>query len=57
MTPPDTTLLRACRHCTAGRNVTGMVIIRARASDYLCIRHQQWLRGIHRPSLAALPEV
>jgi hypothetical protein len=57
MTLPDTTLLRACRHCTAARNVTGMVIIRARASDYLCIRHQQWLRGTHRPSLAALPEV
>ncbi len=34
-----------------------MVIIRARASDYLCIRHQQWLRGSHRPSLATLPEV
>jgi hypothetical protein len=33
------------------------VIIRARPRDYLCVRHQQWLRGIHRPSLAALPEV
>jgi hypothetical protein len=57
MTPPDTTLLRACGHCTAAKNVTGMVIIRARARDYLCLRHQQWLRGIHRPSLAAVPEV
>jgi hypothetical protein len=25
--------------------------------DYLCIRHQRWLRGIHRPGLAALPEI
>jgi hypothetical protein len=43
----------------AGDNtgMTGMVIIRARARDYLCLQHQQWLRGIHRPSLAALPEV
>lgn len=57
MTPPDTTLLRACGHCTAARNVAGMVIIRVRTSHYLCIRHQQWLRGIQRPSLAALPEV
>jgi hypothetical protein len=34
-----------------------MVILRARPCDYLCVRHQQWLCGIHRPSLAALPEV
>jgi hypothetical protein len=39
------------------KNITGMVIIRASARDYLCLRHQQWLRGIHRPALAALPEV
>ena len=57
MTPPDTAPVRACGHCTAAKSVTGMVIIRGRASDYLCLRHQQWLRGIHRPSLAALPEV
>jgi hypothetical protein len=57
MTPADTAPLRACGHCTAAKNITGMVIIRARARDYLCLRHQQWLRGIHRPSLAALPEI
>jgi hypothetical protein len=57
MTPAGNALLRACGHCTARKNVTGMVIIRASPRDYLCIRHQQWLRGIHRPSLAALPEV
>jgi hypothetical protein len=57
MKPAGTVPLRACGHCTAAKNVTGMVIIRARARDYLCLRHQQWLRGIHRPSLAALPEV
>lgn len=57
MTPAGTALLRACGHCTAARNVTGMVIIRASPCDYLCIRHQQWLRGIHRPGLAALPEI
>jgi len=57
MTPADTAPLRACGHCTAAKNVTGMVILRARARDYLCLRHQQWLRGIHRPSLAALPEI
>ena len=57
MTPAGTAPLRACGHCTAAKNVTGMVIIRARPRDYLCPRHQQWLRGIHRPSLAALPEV
>jgi hypothetical protein len=34
-----------------------MVIIRASPRDYLCVRHQRWLRGIARPSLAALPEV
>ncbi len=33
------------------------MIIRASPGDYLCICHQQWLRGIHRPSLAALPEI
>lgn len=57
MTPAGTTPLRACGHCTATKNVTTMVIIRARPRDYLCVRHQQWLRGIRRPSLAALPEV
>jgi hypothetical protein len=57
MTPAGTALLRACGHCTAAKNVTGMVIIRASPRDYLCTRHQQWLRGIHRPSLAALPEI
>ena len=57
MTPADTAPLRACSHCTAAKNVTTMVIIRARPRDYLCLRHQRWLRGIHRPSLAALPEV
>jgi len=57
MTPADTAPLRACGHCTASKNVTGMVILRARPGDYLCLRHQQWLRGIHRPSLAALPEI
>jgi len=55
MTPADTAPLRACWHCIAAKNVTGMVILRAR--DYLCARHQQWLRGIHRPSLTALPEI
>jgi hypothetical protein len=57
ITPAGTALLRACGHCTAAKNVTGMVIIRASPRDYLCTRHQQWLRGIHRPSLAALPEI
>jgi hypothetical protein len=57
MTLAGTALLRACGHCTAAKNVTAMVIIRASPRDYLCIRHQRWLRGIHRPSLAALPEV
>ena len=57
MTPADAALLRACGHCAAAKNIAGMVIIRARPRDYLCARHQQWLRGIRRPSLAALPEV
>lgn len=57
MTPADTAPLRACGRCTAAKNITGMVIIRARTRDYLCLRHQQWLRGIHRPSLATLPEI
>jgi hypothetical protein len=57
MTPAGTVLLRACGHCTAAKNVTGMVIVRASPRDYLCTRHQQWLRGIHRPDLAALPEI
>ncbi|MGD0247057.1 MAG: hypothetical protein ABSB59_42955 [Streptosporangiaceae bacterium] len=56
-TPSGTALLRACGHCAAAKNVTGMVIIRASPRDYLCTRHQQWLRGVHRPSLAALPEI
>jgi hypothetical protein len=56
-TPAGTAPLHACRRCAAAKNVTGMVIIRARPRDYLCTRHQQWLRGIHRPSLAALPEI
>lgn len=41
MTPADTTPLRACGHCTAARNVTGMVIVGARARDYLCLRAGQ----------------
>lgn len=57
MTPASTTLLRACGHCAAAKNVTAMVIVRASPRDYLCVRHQRWLRGIHRLSLAALPEV
>lgn len=57
MTPAGTVPLRACGHCTAAKNIAGMVILRARPRDYLCARHQQWLRGIRRPSLTALPEV
>jgi hypothetical protein len=57
MAPAGTALLRACGHCTAAKNVTGMVIIRASPREYLCTRHQQWLRGIRRPGLAALPEI
>jgi hypothetical protein len=57
MTPAGTALLRACGHCAAAKNIAGMVILRARPRDYLCARHQQWLRGIRRPGLAALPEV
>jgi hypothetical protein len=57
MAPAGAALLRACGHCTAAKNVTTMVIIRASPRDYLCIRHQRWLRGVDRPSLAALPEV
>jgi hypothetical protein len=57
MAPAGTALLRACGHCTAAKNVTGMVILRASPREYLCTRHQQWLRGIRRPSLAALPEI
>jgi hypothetical protein len=56
-TPAATALMHACRHCAAAKNITGMVIIRARPGDYLCTRHQQWLRGLRRPSLAALPEL
>jgi hypothetical protein len=55
--PAATALMHACRHCAAAKNITGMVIIRARPGDYLCTRHQQWLRGLRRPSLAALPEL
>jgi len=57
MTPSAAAPMHACRHCAAAKNITGMVIIRARPGDYLCTRHQQWLRGLRRPSLAALPEV
>ena len=32
--------LRACPRCTAAKNITGIVIIRARPHDYLCIRHR-----------------
>jgi hypothetical protein len=56
-TPAAGPLMHACRRCAAAKNITGMVIIRARPGDYLCTRHEQWLRGIHRPSLAALPEI
>jgi len=57
MTPAVTAPLRACAHCAASKNITSMVIIRARPGDYLCTRHQQWLHGTLRPSLTALPEV
>jgi Family of unknown function (DUF6308) len=39
MTPTDTAPLRACGRCAAAKNITGMVILRARARDYLCARH------------------
>jgi len=54
---PANSPMHACAHCTAAKNITGMVIIRSRPRDYLCVRHHRWLRGIHRPSLAALPEI
>lgn len=57
MAPAGTAPLRVCGHCAAAKNIASMVIIRAAPRDYLCTRHQQWLRGIRRPSLAALPEV
>jgi hypothetical protein len=57
MTPATTAPLRACSRCTAAKNITGLVIIRARPGDYLCTRHQQWLRGHQRPGLAMLPEI
>lgn len=56
-TPAAGALMHACRHCAAAKNITGMMIIRARPGDYLCTRHQQWLRGLRLPSLAALPEL
>jgi hypothetical protein len=56
MAPAGKDLIRACPHCTA-RNVTGMVILQAGPRDYLCTRHHQWLRGIYRPRLAALPKI
>jgi hypothetical protein len=54
---PEARLLRACRHCTAARNITGMVIVRARPHDYLCIRHRLWHHGIGDVDLTAIPEV
>jgi hypothetical protein len=56
MTPADTAPLRACGHCTAAKNVTGMVITRARARDYLCLRHQQWLRASTAPAWRPCPK-
>lgn len=44
---PAAAPLRACSHCTAAKNITGLVIIRARSTEYLCTRHQQWLCSNH----------
>ena len=55
--PAGAVLLRACGYCAATRNITTMVIICARPHDYLCTRHQQWLRGSQRPLLTSLPEI
>jgi hypothetical protein len=57
MTAASTTPVHACRRCAAAKGITGMVIIRARPGDYLCTRHQQWLRGLQRPALTGLPEI
>jgi hypothetical protein len=57
--PPDTgsKIQRACRHCTTARNITGMVIVRARPHDYLCTRHSLWHDGIRDIDLRPLPQV
>lgn len=46
MTPAAAASARVWGHCTAAKDVAAMVIVCARR-DYLCIRHQRWLRGIH----------
>jgi hypothetical protein len=50
-------LQRACRHCAAARNITSMVIVRARPHDYLCVRHRLWHHGLRDIDLRPLPQV
>lgn len=55
--PQPGKLQRACRHCAAARNITSMVIVRARPHDYLCVRHCLWHHGLRDISLRPLPQV
>lgn len=55
--PSAAKLLRACRYCAAARNITSMIIVRARPQDYLCIQHRLWHHGIGDVDLTAIPQL
>jgi len=55
--PSAAKFLRACRYCAAARNITSMIIVRARPQDYLCIQHRLWHHGIGDVDLTAIPQL
>lgn len=47
----------ACRCCTAGKGIHGLVIQRTGRHEYVCLRHRRWLHGPEQHPLHALPEI
>lgn len=51
------TVIRACRSCTAAKGIASPVYRRARPHEHLCQRHRRWLRAATDTDLTRTPEV
>ncbi len=54
---PTSSVIRACRSCTAAKGIAPPVYRRARPHEHLCQRHRRWLRAATDTDLTRAPEV
>jgi hypothetical protein len=53
----STTLRVACQHCTASKDIPGLVSQRADSHEHRCPRRHRWRHGPEQHALHALPEI